>query len=145
MEFCSLLESYGHVVYENKKSFEKKLSEKYFFEWWKISVENFWHFFWKSIFFENVGFSDFFLKIWIFRNFKFFIDRKIFFKKKFWTFFFVFINYMNTAFQYTIRINLTPFGCREWAIWSLRKSGNPRNWSFSRYTVISSDWAETCM
>ena len=41
MEFCSLLESYGHVVYENKKSFEKKFPEKYFSIDEKISVENF--------------------------------------------------------------------------------------------------------
>ena len=27
-EFYSLLDSYGHVVYENKKSFEKKFSTK---------------------------------------------------------------------------------------------------------------------
>ena len=35
---------------------------------------------------------------------------------------------MNTAFQNTIIINLTPSGCRERAIWSLRKSGNPRKY-----------------
>ena len=39
MEFYSLLNSYGHVVYENKKSFEKKNSEKIFFERWNF--ENF--------------------------------------------------------------------------------------------------------
>ena len=48
MECYSLLESYGHVVYENKKSFEKKNPEKYFFEWWKNFDQIFLH-----IFFEN--------------------------------------------------------------------------------------------
>ena len=38
-EFYSLLDSYGYVVYENKKSFEKKILEKYFSSDEKISVE----------------------------------------------------------------------------------------------------------
>ena len=32
MEFYSLLDSYGYVVYENKKKVLKKKIEKYFFE-----------------------------------------------------------------------------------------------------------------
>ena len=31
MEFYSLLNSYGYVVYENKKKFRKKFLQKYFF------------------------------------------------------------------------------------------------------------------
>ena len=44
MEFCRLVESYGHVVYENKKVLKKKFQKNIFASDKKISVENFWHF-----------------------------------------------------------------------------------------------------
>ena len=50
MEFYSLLNSYGDVVYENKKVFGKKFPEKYFSNDEKISTENF------DTFFENQHF-----------------------------------------------------------------------------------------
>ena len=96
MEFCSLLDSYGHVVYENKKSFEKKLSEKYFFEWWKNFGRKFWHFFENPPNLENVDFQK---KCQKFSTEIFSSLEKIFFGKLFSQNFFIFVNYMSIAIQ----------------------------------------------
>ena len=107
MEFCSLLESYGHVVYENKKSFEKKVSEKYFFEWWKIFDRIFLTLFGRK-------FSSDFQKN---RDSFFLSFEKKNRKKMLFFYFFIFVNYMNIAFQQAIGRYLTPFGRGERAIW----------------------------
>ena len=70
----SLLESYVHVVYENKKIVEKSLP--------------------KNIFVDNFFALDFFFKL----------------------FYFIFVNYVNVAFQQAIGRYLTPSGRRERAI-----------------------------
>ena len=44
----SILGSYDHVVYENKKKFEKKVFRKIFFEWWKFFGRKF-----LTLFFES--------------------------------------------------------------------------------------------
>ena len=43
MEFYSLLDSYGHLVYENKKVLKKSLPKNIFSSDEKKSVEIFWH------------------------------------------------------------------------------------------------------
>ena len=63
MEFYSLLDSYGFVVYGNKKSLKKKFSEKYFSSDEKISVENFWHFFFRPKIFDKKSVKNFRPKI----------------------------------------------------------------------------------
>ena len=130
MEFYSLLDSYGYVVYENKNTFWKKFSEKYFFDRW-----NFWNF--KNFeIFEKIWKSNIKkLGKWLkceFLNPKiqarfFLIDRKIFFDNFFFKTFFIFVNYMNIAFYNAIGRHLTPSGRWERAFWIFRKSKKTEN------------------
>ena len=96
MEYYSLLGSYIHVVYENKKQFRKNFFEKYFFERWKFwNLKIFGNF---DFFQKSLSKSDLiYLRIFeIFRNFRNFLDfkiligRKIFFEQVFFRNFFYF-------------------------------------------------------
>ena len=59
MDFYSLLDSYGYLVYENKKVLKKSFPKNIFSSDEKISVEKIWHFFWKSNFYFEISKNDF--------------------------------------------------------------------------------------
>ena len=131
----SLLESYIHVFYENKKKVEKSFPKNIF----STDQKKIDRFFFKNIFSEKSKMSKFKGKMlrkirkmlrknglfWkmIFeksKKSKYWSTEKIFLGKLFSNFFFVFINFMNIATQRATGIYLTPSGRWERAVWSQR-------------------------